>query len=55
MDLKPGNTLIDKDNNLIICDFGLAKKLRDDGKLKGIKSGTPSYWAPEVARQVDYD
>ena len=58
-DLKPGNIMIDLDDQPRIMDFGLAK--RDTGEvsmtLDGQIIGTPMYMAPEQARgkshQVD--
>ncbi|ULT79786.1 hypothetical protein L3Y34_010392 [Caenorhabditis briggsae] len=50
-DIKPTNLLLDKDDNLKICDFGLATSYRDaDGKNIPVvgHTGTPPYAAPEV-------
>jgi eukaryotic-like serine/threonine-protein kinase len=49
-DLKPGNILFAEDGTPKITDFGLAKKLDEEGHTKtGMIVGTPSYMAPEQA------
>jgi len=49
-DLKPANVLLTKDGTPKITDFGLAKKMEDDGRTRtGAIMGTPSYMAPEQA------
>ena len=50
-DLKPGNILIDAQDEVHITDFGLAKRLNGDAGLTrtGMILGTPSYMAPEQA------
>ena len=49
-DLKPQNLLIDKDDNLYVSDFGLAKSFEEGavGMTKtGAFLGTPRYMSPE--------
>lgn len=50
-DLKPSNILIDLEGRPHVTDFGLAKRITDDGGLtnSGAILGTPSYMAPEQA------
>lgn len=52
-DLKPSNILIDKDGNLKITDFGLAKNIIETGKTKSL-CGTHEYLAPEMIIGTPY-
>lgn len=52
-DLKPSNILLDENGCAKLCDFGLARKLKDISKIPSsslpqAKRGTPSYMAPEL-------
>jgi hypothetical protein len=51
-DLKPGNVLLDHDDQPHVTDFGLAKQTNADARQTrtGAVLGTPSYMAPEQAR-----
>jgi tetratricopeptide (TPR) repeat protein len=47
-DLKPGNILIDGEQNAYITDFGVARSLTQDGMTRdGAIVGTPDYLSPE--------
>ena len=55
-DLKPGNIMIDKDGNVRIMDFGIARSLKARGITDtGVLIGTPEYMSPEQAEAKDVD
>ena len=47
-DIKLENILIDVNNNVKICDFGIGKILSSNKELLYDKCGTPMYMAPEI-------
>jgi len=55
-DLKPSNIMIDREGNVRIMDFGIARSLRTKGLTgSGIMIGTPEYMSPEQAESEDVD
>ncbi|KAK9931874.1 hypothetical protein M0R45_019130 [Rubus argutus] len=53
-DLKPENLLLTSNGNLKISDFGLSA-LRKPGDMLSTKCGSPSYVAPELLVNKEYD
>ncbi|GAG29635.1 unnamed protein product, partial [marine sediment metagenome] len=55
-DLKPQNIMIDKEGNVRIMDFGIARSLRMRGVTgTGVMIGTPEYMSPEQAEAGEID
>ena len=53
-DIKPGNILITEDGSAKITDFGISHALGDATLTStGMVTGTPAYFAPEVARGAE--
>jgi len=49
LDIKPANFLVDRGNNIMLTDFGLAQKIVKDASEAGEREafGTPAYVSPE--------
>jgi len=55
-DLKPSNVMIDKDGNVRILDFGIARSVKTKGITgAGVMIGTPEYMSPEQAEAKEVD
>jgi serine/threonine-protein kinase len=55
-DLKPSNIMIDKDGNVRIMDFGIARSLKGKGITgAGVMIGTPEYMSPEQVEGKNAD
>ena len=52
-DIKLDNILIDLDNNIKICDFGVSKIYKKDDIILE-QCGTPAYMAPEILKNNGY-
>jgi predicted Ser/Thr protein kinase len=54
-DLKPENIVIDRDGNVKVMDFGIARSLETTTSTTGMMVGTPAYMAPEQAESKPTD
>jgi len=55
-DLKPQNIMIDREGNVRIMDFGIARSLKVKGMTgAGVVIGTPEYMSPEQIEGLDVD
>jgi len=55
-DLKPQNIMIDRDGNVRIMDFGIARSLAAKGVTEaGMIIGTPDYMSPEQVEGMEAD
>ncbi len=53
-DVKPGNIVIEKESGRpVLVDFGLARRAKTSNPRMTTTAGTPSYMAPEQARDTD--
>src|SRR5207244_10686027 len=55
MDIKPANIIVDRNGNMKIMDFGVARLVQGNGPLTGTIVGTPAYMAPEQAELKPVD
>lgn len=57
LDIKPANFLIDRGNNIMLTDFGLAQKIVKDAEEAGEREafGTPAYVSPEQISRASTD
>ena len=53
-DIKLDNILIDLQNNIKVCDFGVSKQLKK-GDIMHDQCGTPAYIAPEILKNQGYE
>ena len=53
-DIKLDNILLDLDNNIKICDFGVSRKIIK-GDIMFEQCGTPAYIAPEILLNKGYE
>ncbi len=53
-DIKLDNILIDLDNKIKICDFGVSKRINNN-EIMYEQCGTPTYIAPEILRGKGYE
>lgn len=53
-DLKLGNILLNDDDTIKICDFGLAVQLEDLEEERETLCGTPNYISPEILNRTPY-
>ncbi len=56
-DIKPGNILIDDQDNTYLTDFGLARIMESSQQFtaSGVSVGTPAYMSPEQGKGVKVD
>ena len=53
-DIKPDNILLELDNTIKLCDFGVSKQVKK-GQLLTDSCGTPAFIAPEILKDHPYD
>lgn len=54
-DLKPANVLLDRHNNAVLVDFGIARRYQADRMSDTLQLGTPGFAAPEQLRGEQSD
>ncbi|MGL4854368.1 MAG: serine/threonine-protein kinase [Lentisphaeria bacterium] len=53
-DIKPGNIMIDRDDNVKLMDMGISKSIFEhEGHGNGMTCGTPNYMSPEQAKDIN--
>jgi serine/threonine protein kinase len=53
-DIKPDNILLNLNNNIKLCDFGVSKEIKKDILISD-SCGTPAFIAPEILLNKPYD
>jgi serine/threonine protein kinase len=53
-DIKPDNILMELDNTIKLCDFGVSKEVKE-GQLLTDSCGTPAFVAPEILKDSPYN
>ena len=53
-DIKPDNILLELDNTIKLCDFGVSKEVRENQLLTD-SCGTPAFVAPEILKDSPYN
>ena len=53
-DIKPDNILLELDNTIKLCDFGVSKEVKE-GQLLTDSCGTPAFVAPEILKDSPYN
>ena len=53
-DIKPDNILLELDNTIKLCDFGVSKQIKK-GQLLTDSCGTPAFIAPEILKEKAYN
>ena len=53
-DIKPDNILLELDNTIKLCDFGVSKQIKK-GQFLTDSCGTPAFIAPEILLGIEYD
>ena len=53
-DIKPDNILLNLNNQIKLCDFGVSKEIKK-GTLISDSCGTPAFIAPEILKDDPYD
>ena len=53
-DIKLDNILIDLDNNIRVCDFGVSRQIDPKTDIMHEQCGTPAYMAPELLMGYGY-